>query len=110
MGAISGLSYPATPGFPRCQLRQVSPCSPHASRHAQQPSTPAMVTPFRYVPMVGLSDFHLCQVVGALPPQRRFHVAQRRPQGGLGRRGESHPPAPFVAAPALLEACGFSVY
>ena len=27
----------------------------------------------------------------------------------LGRRGELHPPAPSVAAPALLEACGFSV-
>ena len=27
----------------------------------------------------------------------------------LGRRGELHPPAPSVAAPARLEACGFSV-
>ena len=27
----------------------------------------------------------------------------------LGRRGELHPPAPSVAAAALLEACGFSV-
>lgn len=28
---------------------------------------------------------------------------------GLGRRRELHPPAPFAAAPALLEACGYSV-
>lgn len=28
---------------------------------------------------------------------------------GLGRRRELHPPAPFAAAPALLEACSYSV-
>jgi hypothetical protein len=57
-GAVTRLSYPEVPGFPRYQLRQVSPCSPHASLHAHQPSCAARVTLFRYVPRVGLSDFH----------------------------------------------------
>ena len=57
-GAVTRLSYPETPGFPGCQLRQVSPCSPHASLHAHQPSCAARVTLFRNVPRVGLSDFH----------------------------------------------------
>jgi hypothetical protein len=35
-------------------------------------------------------------------------LAGRRP-AGLGRRRELHPPAPIAAAPALLEACGYSV-
>lgn len=59
MGAVTRLSYPEAPGFPRCQLRQVSPCSPHASLHAHQPSCAANVAPFRYAPSAGLSTrFH----------------------------------------------------
>lgn len=59
VGAVTRLSYPETPGFPRCQLRQVSPCSPHASLHAHQPSCAADVAPFQYAPSAGLSTrFH----------------------------------------------------
>lgn len=68
------------------------------------------------------SGFHrlsqTVRVTGAFPPQARFVVAPPccgycRPTRchvghGLGRRGWFPPPAPFVAAPALLEARGFS--
>ncbi len=64
------------------------------------------------------------QVTPAFPPMRRFTVAQRQfpccpgsrwslvaASGDVrsGRTGEFHPRAPGVAAPALFEACGFSV-
>lgn len=114
MGAVTGLSYSSTPGFPRCRLRQVSPCSPHALRRAQKPSCAAVVAPLSVRPHGGsCTRFHRDQVDEALPPHRRFHVAQhrgrlRRPARS-GRRRGLHPPAPFAAAPALLEARGFSV-
>ncbi len=68
------------------------------------------------------SDFHrlskTVRVTGSFPTQARFVVAPpccgycqptRCHVGhGLGRRGWFPPPAPFVAAPALLEARGFS--
>jgi hypothetical protein len=119
------LSYPEAPSFPRCQLRQISPCSPHASLHAHQPTCVAWVTLFRYVPQVGLSDFHLQPGHTSISSRAPFHG---RPTSllsccpgsighefainrvvRLGRTGEFHPRAPSVAAPALLEACGFSV-
>ncbi len=55
VGAVTGLSYASTPDFSRCQLRQVSPCSPRMSPYAQKPSCAVQVTPFRYVPRVGLA-------------------------------------------------------
>lgn len=113
VGAVTRLSYPEAPGFPRCQLRQVSPCSPHASLHAHQPSCAANVAPFRYAPLAGLSPaFTRNQVTRAFPLVRRFMVAQRRypiapvlagrllaASGDvrLGRTGELHPRAPSVA-------------
>lgn len=53
-GAVTGLSYASTPGFPRCQRFQVSPPRPALSPVPQKPSCAASVTLFRYVPPVGL--------------------------------------------------------
>jgi hypothetical protein len=55
-GAVRGLSYPSTPDFSGCQLRQVSPCSPRTLPCAQKPSSAARVALFRYAPRVGLSS------------------------------------------------------
>lgn len=77
VGAVTGLSYPSTPDFSRCQLRQVSPCSPRMSPYAQKPSCAVRVTPFRYVPRVGLAPtFTWSQVNRPFPACRRFRVAQ----------------------------------
>lgn len=74
VGAVTRLSYPETPGFPRCQLRQISPCSPHASLHAHQPSCAANVAPFRYAPLAGLSTrFHSQPGHQAISCQMPFH-------------------------------------
>lgn len=93
--------------------------------YAHQPSCAADVAPSRYAPSAGLSTrFHSQpghQAISCLMP---FHgrptslsccpglagryVAVSR-DVRLGRTGELHPRAPSVAAPALLEACGFSV-
>lgn len=68
------------------------------------------------------SGFHrlsqTVRVIESFPTQARFVVAppccgycrptRCRVGHGLGRRGWFPPPAPFVAAPALLEARGFS--
>lgn len=112
LGAVTRLSYPETPGFPGCQPRQVSPCGPRASLHAHQPTCAANVAPFRYAPSAGLDPLsHSTRSHGHCLPcavswSPNLSGANRN---GLGRRRELHPPAPFVAAPALLEACGFSV-
>ena len=76
-------------------------------------------------PAAGLQPAFTCnQVAKPFPAWRRFMVAQLlftllpvlaghhfaiERDVRLGRRGELHPPAPSVAAPARLEACGFSV-
>lgn len=56
-GAITGLSYPAIcPGCPeQYQVFQLSPRTPDASRHPQQPTSGDLVIPFRAPPNV---DFH----------------------------------------------------
>lgn len=59
-GAVTGLSYPLTPCFQRCRLRQVSPCSPRTSPCAQKPSRAAVVTLFRHVPTASLNSLSLC--------------------------------------------------
>lgn len=55
--------------------------------------------------------FHRYQVIEALPPRRRFRVAQDwpvaghvRPPAGIGSKEALQPPAPCPVAPALLEA------
>jgi len=74
LGAVTRLSYPEAPGFPRCRLRQVSPCSPHASLHAHQPSCAANVAPFQYAPSVGLSThFHSQPGHQAISCRMPFH-------------------------------------
>lgn len=45
----------------------------------------------------------------AVLPRLPFPRRPISPDSGLGRRREFHPPAPVVAAPAPLRACGFSV-
>ena len=113
-GAVRGLSYPSTPDFSGCQLRQVSPCSPRTLPCAQKPSSAARVALFRYAPRVGLSsDFRWITghrgIASPAPfPRRRFRVAQHA-AAGLGRRMELHHPAPVVAQRARLEALRFSV-
>ena len=73
-GAVTRLSYPEAPGFPRCRPRQVSPCGPHASLHAHQPSCAANVAPFRYAPLAGLSTrFHSQPGHQAISCQMPFH-------------------------------------
>lgn len=71
-GAVTGLSYPSTPGFPRCRLRQVSPCSPRTSPCAQKPSCAVPVALLRYAPGVGMvTDFHRVtghQAIACLTP------------------------------------------
>jgi hypothetical protein len=52
-GAVTGLSYPSTPGFPGCRLVQVSPPSPAVLPRPQKPSCAVRVTLFRSVPRVG---------------------------------------------------------
>ncbi len=52
--AVTGLSYPSTPSFLGCQLRQVSPCSPAVLPRPQKPSCAVPVALFRYAPGVGL--------------------------------------------------------
>jgi hypothetical protein len=114
IGAVTRLSYPETPGFPRCRLRQVSPCSPHASLHAHQPTCVANVAPSQHAPSVGLSThFHLQPGHTSISSREPFHG---RPTSllsccpwsighefaidrdvRLGRGGELHPPAPSVA-------------
>jgi len=98
-----------------CQAVQVSPRAPALFLAPQQPSCVASVRLSRYLPELGLAlrlpNFALTR------PTRHFLraavslVAVFAASGDLrlGRRGELHPPAPIVAAPALLEACGFSV-
>ena len=112
-GAVTRLSYPEAPGFPRCRPRQVSPCGPRASLHAHQPTCAVRVALLRYAPRVGLSyrlspgnrsPGHCLPDAVSVSP----NLVPAQPVG-LGRREEFHPPAPFAAAPALLEACGYSV-
>lgn len=113
-GAVTRLSYPEAPDFPRCRPRQVSPCGPRASLHAHQPTCAVRVALLRHAPRVGLSyrlspgnrsSGHCLPDAVSVSP----NALQSPRLRGLGRRGESHPPAPFAAAPALLEACGYSV-
>lgn len=112
-GAVTGLSYPSTLSFPRCQLRQVSPCSPRMSPYAQKPSCAALVALLRYAPRVGLHPLsldnrslgHFLPSAVSASPNALCHVVGDR----LGRKKESHLLAPIAAAPALLEACGCSV-
>lgn len=79
-GAVTGLSYPSTPGFPRCQYFQVSPPHSALSPVPQKPSCAAGVTLFRHVPPVSLAlTFTIDQVTGPFPAQRRFTVAQLPP-------------------------------
>jgi len=76
-GAVTGLSYASTPGFPRCPRFQVSPPRSVPSPVPQKPSCAAGVALFRYAPPVGLSPtFTIDQVTGPFPAQRRFTVAQ----------------------------------
>ena len=63
------MSYPSTPGFPRCQRFQVSPPRPALSPVPQKPSCAAGVTLFRYVPPVGLVRLsHITRSLGHFLP------------------------------------------
>jgi hypothetical protein len=55
------------------------------------------------------APFHGRPTSVSLCPGSRWSLVAASGDVRLGRRGELHPPAPSVAAPALLEACGFSV-
>ena len=91
LGAVTRLSYPETPRFRRCRAVQVSPHAPVPSlasltRLARQfePTSSAVVCGKRCAlpvrPIGGIEPaFTLDQVTRALPPVRRFMVAQRRP-------------------------------
>ena len=111
LGAVTRLSYPETPSFPRCQAVQVSPPAPVPSlaplpwlARQFEPTSSAIVCgkccalPVR--PIGGNSPaFTFDQVTGALPPRRRFMVAQHtvpefvEPQWIGSRKGN----APFGA-------------
>lgn len=112
-GAVTRLSYPETPSFLRCQLFQVSPHSPRALLHAHQPSCAALVALLRHAPRVGLHPLsldnrslgHFLPSAVSASPNALCHVVGNR----LGRKKESHLLAPIAAAPALLEACSYSV-
>ena len=107
-GAVTGLSYPSTPGFPRCQLRQFSPCSPAVLPRPQKPSCAVPVALLRYAPGVGLDRLSPCsRSLGHYLP-KAVSVSPNMHHTGLGRSVEFHLAAPVVAAPALLEACSFS--
>jgi len=92
LGAVTRLSYPETPRFRRCRAIQVSPHAPVPSlasltRLARQfePTSSAVVCGKRCAlsvrPIGGIEPaFTLDQVTRALPPVRRFMVAQRRPE------------------------------
>jgi len=107
--AITGLSYPAThPACARwCQVFQVSPQTPDASRRPQQPTCRGRVLLSRAALGRDFHPFAADRVgrVATVPVSASPSLAF----GGLGRRREFHPPAPVVAAPAQLRACGFSV-
>ena len=108
-GAVTGLSYPSTPDFSGCQLRQVSPCSPRTLPCAQKPSCAARVALFRYAPRVGLNRLSLDNrspghcLPGAVSASPNIRWIR------LGRRMELHHPAPVVAQRARLKALRFSV-
>lgn len=95
-GAVTRLSYPETPGFPRCRLRQVSPCSPRTSPYAHQPSCAADVAPFRYAPSAGLdplsrstrSHGHCLPCAVSWSPN-----LFRRRAGAIGSKGGIAPPS-----------------
>ena len=58
------------------------------------------------------TDFHQItghQAIACLEPFPCRPTSPWQYAGGLGRRRELHPSAPIAAAPALLEACGYSV-
>jgi len=58
------------------------------------------------------TDFHQItghQAIACLEPFPCRPTSPWHYAGGLGRRRELHPSAPIAAAPALLEACGYSV-
>lgn len=75
--AVTRLSYPAAPGFPRCRVVQVSPQTPVLFPVPQQPTCLASVTLSRQVPEVGLSPtFAPQQEARSLPTWPRFNVAQ----------------------------------
>lgn len=68
-GAVTGLSYSSTQGFPRCQRFRVSPPRPVLSPVPQKPSCAAGVTLFRYVPPVGLIRLsHITRSLGHFLP------------------------------------------
>lgn len=113
MGAVTGLSYALTLGFPRCRRIQISPQRPAVFPRPQKPSCAARVTPFRQVPRAGLSPaFAYHQVTSAFPPTRRFDVAQPHSFAGIeGIERRNHTSQrPSHAAPAPLRARGFRQY
>ena len=113
-GAGTRLSYPPTPGFPRCPTSLAVFAAALAGitwsvrHHTATPSCLARVRPFRYRPRVGHYPLSLgIRMHQALPPGVRFRSAllhnarrDRRIAGGcrvgqIGSSRESHPACPL---------------
>ena len=115
------MSYPASlTGCPvRSRRFQVSPPRPAVFRRPQQPSCGAHVRPFPAAHGRGFHPLSLGSghrgIASSTPFPCRPRLTRCRPlrrpvtrAPGLGRKRGLHPLAPFVVAPALLEARDFS--